>query len=58
METSKTTLPQNRIEIIDALRGFALAGIVIVHVVENYLGAPPPASVIEAVHPGGRRLYC
>ena len=38
--TLKPTL--NRIEIIDALRGFALAGIVIVHMVEQYLAAPAP----------------
>ncbi len=31
-----------RIEIIDAFRGFALAGIVLVHMVEQYLAAPPP----------------
>ena len=31
-----------RIEIIDALRGFSLAGIVLVHIVEQYAGAPLP----------------
>ncbi len=41
-----------RIEIIDALRGFALAGIVIVHMVENYLAAPPPTVLTEAVNQG------
>ncbi|MGB7394566.1 MAG: DUF418 domain-containing protein [Pricia sp.] len=44
--------PSQRIEIIDSLRGFALAGIVICHFVENYIGAPAPASFNEAVHPG------
>ncbi|TAI48760.1 DUF418 domain-containing protein [Flagellimonas allohymeniacidonis] len=44
--------PQNRIEIIDALRGFSLAGIVIVHLVENYIAAPPPTAFNEAVHQG------
>ncbi len=44
--------PQNRIEIIDSLRGFALAGIVIVHLVENYIAAPPPTAFNEAVHQG------
>ncbi len=49
-----TTNPtqHKRIAIIDALRGFALAGIVICHVVENYIGAQPPAPFNEAVHQG------
>jgi uncharacterized protein len=34
----------NRIVTIDAIRGFALLGIVAVHMVEQYLGSPPPAS--------------
>lgn len=42
----------NRIVIIDALRGFSLAGIVIVHMVENYIGAPYPEGSMEAVHQG------
>ena len=33
-----------RIVTIDAVRGFALLGIVAVHMVEQYLGSPPPAS--------------
>lgn len=38
MEQPTTNLNKfQRIEIIDALRGFALAGIVICHVVENYM---------------------
>lgn len=41
-----------RIEIVDALRGFALAGIVIVHMVENYVGAPFPEGTMEATHQG------
>ncbi|NNJ89201.1 MAG: DUF418 domain-containing protein [Eudoraea sp.] len=41
-----------RIEIVDALRGFALAGIVIVHMVENYLAAPVPEGAMEASHQG------
>ncbi|MEM9361525.1 MAG: DUF418 domain-containing protein [Bacteroidota bacterium] len=53
METStKGILPQKRIEIIDALRGFSLAGIVIVHMVENYIGAPSPSTFNEAVLQG------
>ncbi|NAY90992.1 DUF418 domain-containing protein [Muricauda sp. JGD-17] len=43
---------KKRIEIIDALRGFALAGIVVVHLVENYIGGPPPDIFQEAVHQG------
>ena len=50
METTKTDSANNRIEIIDALRGFALAGIVIVHMVENYIGAPSPTTFNESVH--------
>lgn len=34
--------PGRRIEAVDALRGFALLGILIVHMVEQYLAAPPP----------------
>ena len=34
----------DRIVTIDAVRGFALLGIVAVHMVEQYLGSPPPAS--------------
>ncbi|WP_222984149.1 DUF418 domain-containing protein [Flagellimonas meishanensis] len=43
---------KERIEIIDALRGFSLAGIVLVHLVENYIGGPPPTAFTEAVHQG------
>ncbi|MGB5237927.1 MAG: DUF418 domain-containing protein [Flavobacteriaceae bacterium] len=42
----------NRIVIIDALRGFSLAGIVIVHMVENYAGAPVPEGAMEAARLG------
>ena len=42
----------NRIVIIDALRGFSLAGIVIVHMVENYVGAPYPEGAMDAVRTG------
>jgi len=41
-----------RIDIIDALRGFALAGIVIVHMVENYIGGPATQNFIEGTNPG------
>ena len=42
----------DRIEMIDALRGFALAGIVIVHIVEQYAAAPLPPEVSEAARIG------
>ena len=41
-----------RITIIDALRGFALAGIVICHVVENYIASATPTAFNDAVHQG------
>ncbi|TMM57393.1 DUF418 domain-containing protein [Maribacter algarum] len=41
-----------RIEIIDALRGFALAGILICHMVEQYIGAGAPMSHYETVSSG------
>jgi len=41
-----------RIQIIDALRGFALAGIVVCHVVENFIAGPAPEAYNEAVHQG------
>lgn len=43
---------KKRIDIIDALRGFSLAGIVIVHMVENYVASPTPEGVMEATHQG------
>lgn len=43
---------KQRFEIVDALRGFALAGIVIVHMVENYVGAPVPEEAMTATHQG------
>lgn len=52
MSTTKNTSLFQRIEIIDALRGFALAGIVICHVVENYIGSMPSQSFNDAVHLG------
>ena len=41
-----------RIHSIDALRGVALAGIVLTHMVENYLGSLPPAGVMDATNEG------
>ncbi len=44
--------PKKRINIIDALRGFSLAGIVIVHVVEQYIAGPNPEGTLEAARQG------
>ena len=43
--------PVERIGIIDALRGFALAGIVFTHMLENFIAAPTPPEVYEAMNP-------
>jgi len=48
MSLTKST----RIEIIDALRGIALAGILICHMVEQYIGAGAPMTHYEAVGSG------
>ena len=48
--STKPTKP--RIEIVDALRGFSLAGIVIVHFVENFIGSAVPQNVLEGLHVG------
>lgn len=41
-----------RIEIIDALRGFSLAGIVFTHMLENFVAAPVTQELAEAMNPG------
>jgi len=50
--TNSSKTAHQRIEIIDALRGFSLAGIVIVHMVENYIGGPAPQEFYEGVNQG------
>jgi len=50
--TERSSPSFERISSIDALRGFALAGIVICHVVENYIGGPSAAEFNDAVHQG------
>ncbi|MDT0607520.1 DUF418 domain-containing protein [Croceitalea rosinachiae] len=40
-----------RIEVIDALRGFSLAGIVFCHMLENFVASPIPMTAIEAMNP-------
>ena len=47
-----STETTKRIQIIDALRGFALAGILICHMVEQYIGAAAPTSFYEATGTG------
>lgn len=47
-----STKTSHRIEIVDSLRGMALAGIVLCHMVENYIGAMAPQSFYEAVGTG------
>ena len=47
-----TTSVPKRMEIVDALRGFSLAGIVIVHMIENYVAAPTPEGTMAATHQG------
>lgn len=45
-------LKTNRIHSVDALRGFALAGIVIVHVVEQYMASQPTAEMTAIIQKG------
>lgn len=45
-----SSLKSPRIEIIDALRGFALAGILICHMVEQYIGAAATSEFYEATN--------
>lgn len=46
------TITTKRIQSIDALRGFALAGIVLVHMVENYIGGLVPPESMELTSQG------
>jgi uncharacterized protein len=39
-----------RINSVDALRGFALAGVVLVHMVEQYIAGPAPEGFMEGVN--------
>ncbi len=53
MTASSQTLPppvKNRIISIDALRGFALAGVALVHMVEQYIAGPHPEGFMEGVN--------
>ena len=40
----------NRLIIVDSLRGFALAGVAIVHMGEQYIAGPTPAGFMEGVN--------
>lgn len=49
-DTPITTSPPivrqlERLDVVDALRGFSLIGIAVVHFMEQYLGGPAPASI-------------
>ncbi|MEM6628326.1 MAG: DUF418 domain-containing protein [Bacteroidota bacterium] len=44
-----STTTSTRIFAIDALRGFALAGVAIVHMGEQYIGGPTPEGVMEGI---------
>lgn len=45
----ETIQPIKRIVIIDALRGFALAGVAIAHILEQYVAGPNPEGFMEGV---------
>ncbi|MEM9836319.1 MAG: DUF418 domain-containing protein [Bacteroidota bacterium] len=45
-----TTSKKSRIVIIDALRGFALAGVALAHFTEQYIAGPPPAGFMEGLN--------
>lgn len=49
IEPTLTKAP--RIEVVDALRGFSLAGIVIVHMMENYIAGPIPPEMSDGMYP-------
>lgn len=48
--TIVTPKEKNRIVTIDALRGFALAGVALVHMVEQYIAGPHPEGFMEGVN--------
>ncbi len=41
-----------RLEVVDALRGFSLAGIVFVHLLEQYVAGPMPEEVMDIANSG------
>ena len=44
------SIKTKRINSVDALRGFALAGVVLVHMVEQYIAGPTPEGFMEGVN--------
>ncbi|MEL6864545.1 MAG: DUF418 domain-containing protein, partial [Bacteroidota bacterium] len=38
---------KQRIQVIDAFRGFALAGIVLIHMVEQFVAGPPTSAFLD-----------
>lgn len=42
--------PSSRIVLIDALRGFALAGVALVHITEQYVAGPTPEGFMEGLN--------
>ncbi len=49
-DSSTTFSDKNRITEIDALRGFALAGVALVHMTEQYIAGPQPDGFMEGVN--------
>lgn len=45
----ESAVQPSRIVLIDALRGFALAGVALAHVTEQYLAGPPPPGFMEGL---------
>ena len=48
--SSSPVAKKNRIVSIDALRGFALAGVALVHMTEQYIAGPHPEGFMEGVN--------
>lgn len=46
----QTAIKPARIQSIDALRGFALAGVAIVHMLEQYLAGAPPQGLMDEIN--------
>ncbi|MBT8075713.1 MAG: DUF418 domain-containing protein [Gammaproteobacteria bacterium] len=45
-----TANQSSRIVLVDALRGFALAGVVLVHMVEQFIAGPAPEGLLDSVN--------
>ena len=44
------TIQSKRIHSVDALRGFALAGVALVHMLEQYIAGPAPEGFMEGIN--------